>query len=83
MQSVSTSDAAAVAPGAVVAEAVPASSAAARARRSLLRANRVRIVSLIVALGAWELYGRGQNAAVFTYPSAIFACPQPLAEAVN
>lgn len=74
MQGVSSSSASLPAPSPGLAEVAPASGAAARARRrAILRANLVRLVSLVVVLGAWELYGRRQNAAVFTYPSAIGA----------
>ena len=56
-----------------------AEAAGRRRRQAALRGNLVRLFSLVAVLGAWELFGRGQNAAIFTYPSAILAALVELA----
>ena len=39
--------------------------------KSSSRALGIRLISLVVVLTAWELYGRSVNPILFTYPSAI------------
>jgi sulfonate transport system permease protein len=44
----------------------------ARARQVDLQPLLIRLVSLVVVLVAWELYGRSVNPVLFTYPTAVF-----------
>ena len=35
------------------------------------RKSKVRLVSLLIVLFAWEFYGRRTNPILFTYPTAV------------
>ncbi|MDE3090385.1 MAG: ABC transporter permease [Chloroflexota bacterium] len=52
---------------AITTTATASERAASRARRD----NVIRLVSLIVVLAVWEVYGRSVNPILFTYPTAV------------